>query len=87
MTQDELEQRVLKLTAQNLILRDYLVWLLAREAGNSGEPDVIMRLASEFGDFRVDQLAQTTDDDLRIAEILRQEKDWIIAAAMKVLGG
>ena len=35
MTHEELEQKVQKLVAQNLILRDYVVWLMVREIHGS----------------------------------------------------
>jgi hypothetical protein len=86
VAQEDLERKVIELAAQHLILRDYVAWLLGREAGNSSDPHSVVRLASEFADFRIDSRVPQTDADLQFCEILRKEKDWIVAAASKVLG-
>lgn len=85
MTLDELEERIARIAAQNFVLRDFVVWLLAREIGSSMDPESTIRLASNFGDFRISQLSADSAGDLQIAEIFQQEKDWIIAAASKIL--
>jgi hypothetical protein len=82
---DDLEQRIIRLSAQHAILRDFVVWLLAREIGRSSDPNSTIRLASEFADTRVHGLPADTLEDLRISEVFQGEKDWIIAAASKVL--
>jgi hypothetical protein len=80
MTEDMARLRV-----QNLILRDFVVWLLAREIGASLKPQETIRLASEFADARVHGLPNETTEDLEIAEMNQSEKDWIISAVSKVL--
>jgi hypothetical protein len=85
MTLEDLEQRIIKLSAQHLIMRDFIAWLLAREAGAALDPSVVIRLVSEFGDRRIDGIETDSVSDLQIAEILREEKDWVVAAATRLL--
>ena len=85
MTHEELEQKVQKLVAQNLILRDYVVWLMVREIHGSLEPQNLLRAASDFVDAKIDSRAPQNENDLTAAEMLRKEKDWIVSAIAKSL--
>lgn len=85
MTTDELEDAVVRLRAQNMVLRDFIAWLLAREIGASSKPEDVIRLADKFGEIRISALQPESVEDLRISEIFQHEKDWLIAAASNLL--
>jgi hypothetical protein len=85
MTLDEMEDSIVRLRIQNMVLRDYVIWLLAREIGSVRDPEATIRLADEFGNQRIASLASETQTDLLISELFQQEKDFLIAAASKVL--
>jgi hypothetical protein len=53
---DDLEQRVIRLSLQHLILRDFVVWLLGREVRFSPDPNSTIRLASDSVDTRIHNL-------------------------------
>ena len=85
MTLDDADDRISRLMAQNLILRDFLIWLLVRHIGESKDPDAVIRKADEFANYRASKLDTKTKEDLRVAEFLLLEKDLIISAVTKVL--
>ena len=85
MTLDEAEERIVRLTVQNMVLRDYLIWLLAREVGADADPSATIRLAAEFGDRKIAALRSETATDLQISELFQQEKDYLIAAVSHIL--
>jgi hypothetical protein len=85
MTLDEIEDTICRLRIQNMVLRDYVIWLLAREIGSALDPEATIRLADEFGKRRIASLASESQADLLTSELFQQEKDLLIAAASKVL--
>ena len=82
---DDLEQRIITISVQMMILRDFVVWLLVREIKSARDPEELVRLASEFADARIRNLPNGTKDELQMAEEFQREKDWIISAVSKAL--
>ena len=84
MKQDQLEKTVAELVGQRLISRDLIAWLLGSIAAREPDPEAVLKSVSEHEDARIDQRKATAQFDLQIAEAMRREKDWIVAAAAKM---
>ena len=81
MTNDELVGLILDVKTRQLVIREFVVWLLAREA--AAAPDILVALqqVSELSDVKIDQSGLLDGAELLMAEQFRQEKDWMISAA------
>jgi len=80
MTTDELEEEIVRLRVQNYVLRDSIVWVLAREAARSPDPEATIRLLAKFLDLRASMPPFETNEDLRMNDLIHEEIDWIIGA-------
>jgi hypothetical protein len=87
MTQDEIENQIMRLTAQNLVMRDFISWFLATLSAATSDPKSSLKYASESEDKRIDAMNPASHGQVQMAEMLREEKDWIISAATKILEG
>lgn len=80
MTMDELEEEIVRVRLQSHVLRDAIVWLLARELGRSREPEATLRLLGEYLEIRASTPASPTTEDLRVSDVYHEEIDWIVGA-------
>ncbi len=87
MTQNEIENQIMRLTAQTLVIRDFTAWFLATLSAATRDPEGSLKFASESTDARIDALNAVSQGQLQMAEMLREEKDWIVSAATKILKG
>jgi hypothetical protein len=85
MTTDELEEEIVRLRVQNYVLRDALVWVLARDAVRTAEPEATIRLLAKFLDIRTSTPPTETTEDLRISDLVHEEIDWIIGAVTQAV--
>ena len=81
MTNEELMERLIDVKVRQLVIRDFIIWLLAREAAASPDAQGVLRSLSELSDANVDSMTIANDADLHLAEQFRGERDWIISAA------
>jgi hypothetical protein len=81
MTNDELVDVIVDVKTRQLVIREFVVWLLAREA--AAAPDILVALqkVSELSDVKIDQAGLLDGAEFLMAEQFRQEKDWMILAA------
>jgi len=87
MTQDEIENQIMQLTAQTLVMRDFVAWFLASLSRATSDPMSWIKFASESEDQRIDAMNAANLGQVQMMEMLRKEKDWIISAATKILKG
>ena len=87
MTQDEIENQIMRLTAQTLVMRDYVAWFLATLSAATSDPKSSLRFASEREDERIDAMNAASLGQVQMVEMLRNEKDWIVSAAARILEG
>jgi hypothetical protein len=85
MTQDEIENQIMRVTAQTLVIRDFTAWFLATLSAATSNPNASLKFASESTDKRIDAMNPTSAGQLQMTEMLRQEKDWIVSTARKIL--
>jgi hypothetical protein len=87
VTQDEIENQIMRLTAQTSVMRDFIAWFLATLSAATSDPKSAIKFASESEDERIDAMNAASLDQVQMVEMLRKEKDWIISAATKILEG
>ena len=83
MNEKELNHQVLTLTAQNIILRDFIVWLLAGTVQTNRRPLHLLQGLSEYEEQRINLRSPKDETGLFLAEAARKEKDWILANALR----
>ena len=84
MTLEDLEKEVATLRASSLVHRDIVARLMAYVAAREPDVEAFFEEFSQFGDDRIDSLPVSNDIRLALAEAMRQEKDWIVAAARRM---
>ena len=76
---------VAALTAQRLITRDFIAWLVGKVAAGQPNPEKLLRNISEAEDRRIDMRRAEGPRMMKLAETMREEKDWILTQARNVM--
>jgi hypothetical protein len=68
-------------------MRDFIAVFLATLSSAASPSDRLawIKVASEGEDRRIDAMNASTLGQIRMAEMMREEKDWIISAAIKTV--
>ena len=85
MTHVELMAEIADLQARNMAQRQIIVRLLAYLAKSADDPEAVLKDFSEGGDQSVDQMNPQDDPQIHVAELIRREKDYLVAQARSLM--
>lgn len=85
MTHVELMREIADLRARNMAQRQIIARLLAYVALKEPNPKIVLADFSEAGDLGVDQLQPENQPTLEIVELMRREKDYLVALARQIV--
>ena len=83
MTSDEFQTKLAELAARQLILTEIVKWLTINQIASTPNPADMLRVLSEQLDQIIDARTPAGLSDVAIAEVMRKQKDSIVAAVRK----